>query len=59
MHIRHYGFLSNRSRKQKLDTIRARLQAPEPPSQDDDVQMIEAPPPSDTSTNKTSNLEKY
>jgi len=28
MRIRHYGFLSNRIRKQKLETIRACLQAP-------------------------------
>ncbi len=28
MRIRHYGFLSNRSRKQKLAIIRQRLQAP-------------------------------
>ena len=28
MRIRHYGFLSNRMRKQKLETIRACLQAP-------------------------------
>ena len=31
MRIRHYGFLSNRSRKQKLDTIRACLHSPVQP----------------------------
>lgn len=48
MRIRHYGFLSNRSRKQKLDTIRACLQMPEQPAQDEKALMTELPRLSDT-----------
>lgn len=47
MRIRHYGFLSNRSRQQKLATIRTCLQAPVPPSQDEALLMTEAPRLSD------------
>ncbi len=43
MRIRHYGFLSNRSRKQKLETIRACLQTPEPVAQDDKEALTEVP----------------
>ena len=44
----HYGFLSNRSRKQKLEVIKNCLQAPVPSSQEDDGRVTEAPPLLDT-----------
>lgn len=43
MRIRHFGFLSNRSRKQKLEKIRTCLQTPVQASQEDDAPVIEQP----------------
>lgn len=48
MRIRHYGFLSNRCRKQKLDTIRACLQIPAQPAQDEKALITEVLRLSDT-----------
>ena len=43
MRIRHYGFLSNRSRKQKLEILRACLQIPAQPAQDEAALMTKVP----------------
>ena len=48
MRIRHYGFLSNRTRQQKLETIRTCLQVPAQSSQDEETPATEIPPLSDT-----------
>jgi len=48
MRIRHYGFLSNRARKEKLETIRACLQVTAQPTQDEAVQMAKVPRLPDT-----------
>ncbi len=39
MRIRHYGFLSNRTRQKKLETFRICLQAPVQPTRDEEARM--------------------
>ncbi|GMQ97404.1 MAG: IS91-like element ISSod25 family transposase [Gammaproteobacteria bacterium] len=47
MRIRHYGFLSNRTRKQKIETIRACLQVPAQPTHIEETPATEIPQLSD------------